>query len=280
MSRTEVTAPILVVGATGKTGRRVAEKLTAQGLPVRGVSRSSSPSFDWEAPEGWAAALAGTSSVYVTYAPDLAVPGAVDAVRQFTDLALELGVKRIVLMSGRGEAEAQQAEDVLRASDADWTVIRASWFAQNFSETFLLDEIRTGTVALPIGPVKEPFIDAEDIADVAVAALTDPKHIGKVYEVTGPRLLSFEEAVGEIAAATGQQIQYVQVSVEDYIAALRQQQVPEDVIWLLEYLFTTVLDGRGEVLADGVREALGRDARDFGDYLRDTASSGVWRKAA
>lgn len=276
MNTTENTAPILVVGATGKTGQRVQEKLIRMGLPVRGVSRGSSPSFDWQDPTGWEAAIRGTSAVYLTYAPDLAVPGAVDAIRDFVRIALDQGTSRIVLMSGRGEEEAQAAEDVLRESGADWTVIRASWFAQNFSESFLVEDVKSGHVALPIGPVTEPFIDVEDIADVAVAALTDRKHIGQVYEVTGPRLMSFSDAIAEVAAAAGRDIVYQQVPIEEYVAALRDNQVPEEYIGLLEYLFTTVLDGRGSNITTGVQDALGRAPADFAAYAQRTAPTGIW----
>jgi len=266
----------LVVGGTGKTGRRVAERLTELGLPVRIGSRTGAPPFDWDDPETWAPALADMGAAYITYQPDLAVPGAVEAVRSFADLALKQGVRRLVLLSGRGEDEAQRAEQLLQASGADWTILRASWFAQNFSESFLLDAVLAGTVALPAGSVAEPFIDVDDIADAAVAALTDDRHVGRLYEVTGPRLLSFADAVAEIAAATGRPLRYTTVSAEHYAAVLDEAGVPADYAALVLYLFTTVLDGRNTHVTNGVEQALGRKPRDFTDYVRDIAATGIW----
>ena len=181
-----------------------------------------------------------------------------------------------MLLSGRGEEEAQRAEQALQDSGADWTIVRASWFAQNFSETFLLDAVLAGEVALPANGVTEPFIDADDIADVAVAALTDASHIGQLYEVTGPRLMSFADAAGEIAKASGRAIRSTELSAKDYAALLEAHEVPPEVAALVKYLFTTVLDGRNEFVADGVERALGRAPRDFAEYARDAAATGVW----
>ena len=273
---TDPAQPTLVLGGTGKTGRRVAERLAARGLPVRVGSRSEEPPFDWEDRATWAPALSGVGAVYLTYYPDLAVPGAVDAVRSLVDLAVERGVQRLVLLSGRGEDEAQRAEEVVQKSGADWTIVRASWFSQNFSENYLVASVLSGEVVLPAGDVGEPFIDADDIADVAVAALTEDGHAGQLYEVTGPRLLTFAEAVAEIARTTGREIRYVQVSPEQYGAALADVGVPADFIWLVTYLFTTVLDGRNAHVKDGVQQVLGREPRDFSDYARETAATRVW----
>ena len=268
--------PILVVGGTGKTGRRVAARLMARGLPVRIGSRRGQPPFDWNDRTTWAPAVEGTGAVYITYQPDLAVPGAVEAVRHFAQMALAAGARRLVLLSGRGEEEAERAEQALIESGADWTIIRASWFAQNFSESFLLDAVLSGEVALPVDGVKEPFVDAEDIADVAVAALTEEGHSGKLYEVTGPRLMTFAEAVQEIAAAGGREIRFREMPATDYAALLEHHGVPADYIALVMYLFTTVLDGRNESLTDGVQQALSRPPRDFAQYVRETAANGVW----
>ncbi|MGH2821844.1 MAG: SDR family oxidoreductase, partial [Thermoleophilaceae bacterium] len=146
----------LVLGGTGKTGRRVAERLEARGVPVRVGSRSAEPPFDWEDRDTWAAALDGGGSVYISYYPDLAIPGAPDAVGSFAELAVERGVRRLVLLSGRGEEEAQRAERAVRDTGADWTIVRCSWFSQNFSESFLLESVLAGEVALPVDGVPEP----------------------------------------------------------------------------------------------------------------------------
>lgn len=276
MTHQSPTQPVLVVGSSGKTGGRVAARLAERGIPVRHGSRHAEPRFDWEDATTWSPALQGTCAVYLTYAPDLAVPGAVDAVRTVVALAHEAGVRQIVLLSGRGEDEAQAAEAVVQESGIPWTILRCAWFAQNFSENYLLDDVLQGSVVLPVGDIAEPFVDAEDIADVAVAALTDPGHIGRLYELTGPRLLTFAQAVQEIAAATGREITFQSIPAPAYRAALEEAQVPPDFIWLLDYLFTTVLDGRNAYLANGVQEALGRPPRDFTEYARCTAASGIW----
>jgi uncharacterized protein YbjT (DUF2867 family) len=268
--------PILVLGGTGKTGRRVAERLRARNLPVRLGSRSGTPPFDWEKPETWAPAVQGVGSVYVSYYPDLAVPGAVEVVGSFANLAVREGVPRLVLLAGRGEAEAELAEQAVRDSGADLTIVRATWFMQNFSEDYMVEHILAGAIALPAGDTPEPFVDADDIADVAVAALTDDKHIGELYELTGPRLLTFGEAAEEISNATGRDIPYVPVSLEEHAAVAGEQGVPADVIDLLTYLFSEVLDGRNAHVTDGVQRALGREPRDFREFAREAAASGVW----
>ncbi|MGC0053432.1 NAD(P)H-binding protein [Brucella pituitosa] len=266
----------LVIGATGKTGRRVAEKLRGKGLSVRAVSRSTGIVFDWNNQSTWAAALDGITSAYVTYQPDLALPGAVDVIRAFLSTAKKAGVNHVVLLSGRGEEEAEAAEQVLQTSGLDWTVLRASWFMQNFSENYMRDELLLGSLTLPVGPTKEPFIDADDIADVAVAALTETGHRNKLYELTGSELFSFSEAISEIAKATGKELSFNPVSFADYETALREQALPEDVITLLRYLFTELFDGRNASVAHGVQEALGRKPRRFADFTRKAAIEGTW----
>jgi uncharacterized protein YbjT (DUF2867 family) len=273
---TRETKTTLVLGGTGKTGRRVVERLTARGLPTRVGSRSGDPPFDWEDRATWAPALWNVESVYVTYYPDLAVPGASATIRSFAELAVEREVRRLVLLSGRGEEEAQRAELAVQEVDAEWTIVRCSWFNQNFSENYLLDPILSGKVVLPAGDVPEPFVDADDIADVAVAALTENGHAGQLYELTGPRMLTFAEAVGEIAQAARRQVRYVPVSVEQYASVLAAQDVPAEFVSLIIYLFGEVLDGRNAYLADGVQRALDREPRDFADYAHHTAATGVW----
>jgi uncharacterized protein YbjT (DUF2867 family) len=267
---------LLILGATGKTGRRITERLQAAGQPIRLGSRAATPAFDWEDRTTWAAALDGIHAVYLSYQPDLAVPGALETVQAFTDLAVKSGVGKLVLLSGRGEVEAEQAERVVQNSGVDWTILRASWFFQNFSEAHFLEPIVQGELALPVGNIAEPFVDAEDIAEIAVEALTQSGHSGQLYELTGPRALTFAEAVEEIAHVARRDIRFVAVPAEGYRQALEQAELPAQLIDLVLYLFTTVLDGRNTPVADGVQRALGRPARDFTDYVRRTAASGVW----
>jgi uncharacterized protein YbjT (DUF2867 family) len=272
---TQETKPTLVTGGTSKTGRRVAERLTARGLPVRIGSRSGEPPFDWEDRSTWANALEGVGSVYISHYLD-AVAGAAETVGSFAELAVANGVRRQVLLGGRGEPEAERVEQAVRDSGAELTIVRSTWFAQNFSEGGFLDFVLSGEVTLPAGDTPEPFVDVDDIADVAVAALTEEGHVGELYELTGPRLLTFEEAVGEIARAANRELRYVPVSMEEFESILAQAGVPAEIVWMLKYLFTEVLDGRNAHVVDGVRRALGREPRDFSEFARDAAASGVW----
>ncbi len=273
-------SPILITGATGKTGRRIVQRLEAQGHLVRRASRQAAISFDWNDASTWDAALHGVETAYLCYSPDLAVPGATATLSAFVDKAIQQGVRRIVLLSGRGEEEAQRCERLIQRPELQWTVVRASWFSQNFSEGPFVDMVLNGHVALPAGGVEEPFIDADDIADVAVAALVEDGHAGQIYEVTGSRLLTFAQAVRDIAEASGRDIDYIQIPTEAFIAGAESAGLPPDIVWLMDYLFTTVLDGRNAHLGDGVRRALGREPKDFADYARRTVAAGQWKEAA
>ncbi|OJX52680.1 MAG: NmrA family transcriptional regulator [Flavobacterium sp. 38-13] len=270
------TKQILVLGANGKTGSRVVERLEKKNLPVRKGSRSMVPKFDWEHSENWKEVLKDISSIYITFQPDLAVEGSDDAIRLLSALAKEAGVEKLVLLSGRGEKEAEVCEKIIMESGLKWTIVRASWFNQNFSESFFLEPILQGYVSLPVGDVKEPFIDADDIADVVVASLTEEGHDGKLYEVTGSRLLSFKEAIAEIAEAVGRPIVYEQPSTEEYVAQMTAYQIPKEYIDLSTYLFTEVLDGRNASVSNGIEEALGRKPKDFSEYVKEIAASGLW----
>jgi uncharacterized protein YbjT (DUF2867 family) len=270
----------LVLGGTGKTGRRVAQRLTARGIATRIGSRSATPSFDWNDQATWDSALNGVTAVYMNYAPDLAIPGATEAIRAFSEKAVAHDVQRIVLLSGRGEDEAQHCERIIQNIGVEWTVVRASWFNQNFSEGEFLGMVLDGAITLPAANVAEPFIDVNDIADVAVAALTEDGHNGEIYEVTGPRMLTFTEVASEISRAVGHEVQFVPISKEAFNSAIVGSGAPEEISWLLNYLFETVLDGRNAYVCDGVQRALGREPTDFTAYVQRIAASGLWKAAA
>jgi uncharacterized protein YbjT (DUF2867 family) len=273
------TSPILITGATGKTGGRVAQILAEQGHPIRLGSRRADIPFDWNQPDTWPAALDGVKAVYIAYAPDLAVPGAVSTITRFVDAAAKQGVQRLVLLSGRGEAEAQACERIVLNSGLEASVVRASWFNQNFSEGAFADMVRAGQLTLPAGDTPEPFVDADDIAEVAVAALTQPGHDGEIYEVTGPRLMTFKDVAATLSEATGRTIDFVAIPHEAFLDGAKAAGAPSDVVWLMDYLFTTVFDGRNAQVCDGVQRALGRPATDFETYARKTAARGVWLAA-
>lgn len=266
----------LVLGGTGKTGRRVAERLRDKGHQVRIGSRSSNPAFDWDNEKSWDAALKDVSAAYINYAPDLAMPGAPDAIQAFVDLAKKRGVKRLVLLSGRGEEAAQACEAIVQNSGLEWTIVRASWFNQNFSEGAFINMVLDGAITLPAGNQVEPFVDVDDIADVAVAALSEDHHGGQIYEVTGPRLMTIADIADDISQATGRDVSYVDVPHEAFVSEVANSGAPKDVVWMLDYLFSTVLDGRNASICDGIQRALGRQPKDFLHYAQDVAATGAW----
>ena len=271
--------PILVVGATGKTGSRVVTKLEEAGMPVRRGSRNSDILFDWEIPETWAPALRGVSKAYVTYFPDLAFPGAVEQLEAFTKIAAASGLEHIVLLSGRGEHHARLGEDVVRNSGIPFTIVRSAWFAQNFSEGYLRDPILAGILPMPGGSIAEPIIDIDDIADVVFTALTQDGHSGELYEVTGPRLMTFADMAAALSAATGRPIQHVPITFEDFHANVAASG-GEFVADVFTGIARETLDGRNAMVTDGVERALGRKPRDFTEFAATAAAWGVWNTAA
>ncbi len=266
----------LVLGGTGKTGRRVVERLAGRGLPVRVGSRSGSPRFDWADPGTWEAALRGVDAAYVAYAPDVAAPGAAETLGELGRVAVAHGVRRLVLLSGRNEEEALPGEAAIRESGAEVTILRCAFFAQNFSEGLFAEGLRAGTLAFMGGQVAEPFLDAGDVADVAVAALTEDGHAGRIHELTGPELLTFGAAVAAIAEAAGRPLRYEPLSQAEYTATLLPF-VPAAEAAFLTDLFARVLDGRNAHRTDGVARVLGRPARPFAEYAREAAQAGAWR---
>lgn len=268
---------ILVLGSNGKTGRRVVERLEKiKNVEIRLGSRNEKIPFDWEKPQTWEKVLQDIDAVYITFQPDLAIPSAADSIQNFTLLATKTGVQKIVLLSGRSEKEAQVCEEIVKTNAEKWTIVRASWFNQNFSESIFLDPVLAGIVALPRAEALEPFVDADDIADVVTASLLDEKHNGQTYELTGPRLLTFEQIVNEIANASGRNITFQALSLSEYVQMLREYQIPEDFIWLVNYLFEQVLDGRNSSITSDIEKVLGRKAKDFSAYAKETAETGIW----
>jgi uncharacterized protein YbjT (DUF2867 family) len=265
----------LVLGGTGKSGRRIATRL---GPDVRLGSRHGASPFDWDDPATWPAALDGASAVYISYYPDVSFPNAAEQVGALARAAVAHGAQRLVLLSGRGEPDAEPAEDAVRAAGVDWTILRCSWFMQNFSEHFLLQPVLDGVIALPAADVAEPFLDVDDLADVAVAALTRPGHAGRVYELTGPRLLTFADAAAELSRATGREIRYQMLTPEQYATAAADAGVPAEEIEPLTELFARVLDGHNAHLSEDVTRVLGRPAGDFAEYARDAAATKVWAR--
>jgi uncharacterized protein YbjT (DUF2867 family) len=266
----------LIIGGTGKTGRRVAQRLNTLGHPVRIGSRHATPAFDWTDPTSWPEALAGCDSAYVTFQPDIGLPGADAVVGAFARDAVAAGCRRLVLLSGRGEEGARRAEDALIASGAEWTVVRSAFFVQNFTESFWSEELAHGSLTLVEHQVGEPFVDADDLADIAVTALTTPGHVGVIHDATGPRLVTFTEIAEEVGALTGRPVRYAELDPEAYIAALVAAGLPEPDAAGLAYMFAEVLDGRNAQVTSTVRDVLGREPRDVTEVLKEAAGAGAW----
>ncbi len=276
MTTNNTSGAIAIIGKNAKTGARVNKLLSNLGVETRPVSRTTSIHFDWHNKKSWPNALRGVKSAYVTYQPDLAVPNAESDIQAFVEVAKNEGVEHIVLLSGRGEEGAEKAEQILIKSGLDWNVIRASWFAQNFSEAFMAEGVLNGDLVLPAANTPEPFIDTDDIAEVAVAALIDSSKRNRLYEVTGPELLTFQDCVDEISKQLGKKIKFTSVNIDDFLTILESQNVPKDYQWLLNELFTVVFDGRNSHLTQGVEEAIGRKPTKFSDYVTKTIKAGYW----
>ncbi|MBQ4822742.1 NmrA family NAD(P)-binding protein [Aquimarina sp. MMG016] len=268
---------ILVIGGTGKTGRRIVNLLEGLGHNVRVGSRSVQPSFDWHQPENWSQTLEGMDKVYITYQPDLAVPGALEAIEQLIKEAKNASIKKLVLLSGKGEREAELCEQVVIHSGIEYTIVRASWFNQNFSENFLLDPILDGFVALPQAEVKIPFVDTDDIAEVAVKALLEDEHNNQTYQLTGPEALTFRQAIDTIAKVSKRSITFIPISIQEYSDGMRSAKLPEDFIWLIEYLFTEVLGNpKNSEITNDVEKVLKRKPKSFTEYAQKVATTRVW----
>lgn len=280
MNNTKLSLPVLLTGGTGHTGARIARRLADRGVPVRIGSRRADIPFDWNDPVTWRPALSGMSAVYICYSPDLAFPGVPELMAEFAAVARTAGVTRLVLLSGRGEEGARATEDVVRTSGFEWTVLRSAWFAQNFSEHFLLGPVRRGRLLLPAdGAVAEPFLDLDDLADVAADALTSDRHVNRLLELTGSRLLALSGVAAELSAATGRPIVFEPSTPEEFAADLALDGIPEEESLPLAGLFTDILDGRNASLLPDLRNALGREPTDFAAYAARTAATGVWDAA-
>ena len=271
---------ILVIGGTGKTGRRVAENLKQQGHNVRAVGRKTEPAFDWDNQDTYAGALNDIDRAYIVYYPDLAVPGSRDAITTLTKKALEAGLEKVVLLSGKGEKEAEACEEIVANSGLNYTLVRASWFNQNFSEGAFLDFVLNGVVALPMPEAEIPFVDADDIADVVSKVLIDDSYNGQTITITGPQKRTFKEVVEIMAEASNKHIQFVPISIDEFKDGMRKAGLPDSYVWLFGYLFQEVLGNPdNQEVSNDVAKVLGRPAKDFESFALETAATGIWNQS-
>lgn len=266
--------PILVLGGTGTVGSRVTRRLRSAGRHVRVATRHTDLHFDWSIPDTWRSALRGVNTMYVLLPDNTSLP------EPFLAEAFATGVRRVVLHSDRAVdimrvAHLQAAERQVRESGCEWTIVRSDWFNQNF-ETFFRRSILDGRLCVPVGSTRQGFVDADDIAAVTTEALTRDDHIGRVLPLTGPRALSFAEALDHIRDATGLAVRF-DGTADAYRASLRADGVPDAVIETLIQNFSSVA-AQGDTQPTGVvEEILGRPGKDFRDYAREGAARGVWR---
>ena len=268
---------VLVIGGTGKTGRRVVERLHEMGHNVQVGSRNGTPAFNWEDPTSYARALKGMDRAYIVYYPDLAVPGSREAIEKLTEAALKEGLEKLVLLSGKGEKEAEACEQIVANSGLNYTLVRASWFNQNFSEGAFLESVLAGQVALPMPEAEIPFVDADDIADIVAKVLVDDTYNGQTITVTGPRKMTWDEVVEVMSAGIGREVKYLPVSIDEFREGMKAAGLPDSYVWLFGYLFEEVLGNpeNQDVSAD-VERVLGRTATDFKEYVEKTKATGVW----
>ncbi|RFU20300.1 NAD(P)H-binding protein [Geodermatophilus marinus] len=264
----------LVLGATGTTGRRVAAELARAGHRVRPASRSGAVPFDWHDPATWPAAVEGATGLY------LMAPDGVPVDPAFVDLAVRAGVRRVVLLSSAaveemGDQRLLGAERAVRGSGAGWTILRPNWFDQDFDEGFLRAGVLAGVVAVPVGGLRQAFVDAGDVAAVAAAALTTDDHAGRVHELHGPEALTFDEAVATVARVSGLRVQF-DGSDEGFLDAQRAAGLPVEAAQQALPAFAA-LRRRGDDVPNGVvAEITGRPPVAFGDYAAAAAARGAW----
>lgn len=265
---------ILIIGGAGRTGSRIHDRLTAQDHQPRLASRRTG--FDWDDPTTWPRQLEGADAAYVCFTPDLAFPGVPEKMTALGRLAADVGLGRLVLLSGRGEEGARASEAALRAGGVPTTVLRCSWFQQNFSEHFLAGPVRRGELRLPAPDIPEAFVDLDDVADAAVMALTRPEPEDATYELSGPELLTFAQAAAVLSGATGRPVTFDPVDVPTFVADVGLDGVPAEEAEPLAHLFTEILDGRNASLTDGVAQLLGRAPSSLSTYAGRAARAGAW----
>jgi len=254
----------LILGGTGKTGRRLARRLSEADQDVRVASRSGAVRFDWDDDATWDPALTGTAGVYIV-PPALRLDWWPD-IERLLDRARKQGVSRAVLLGVRGgqldpAGSLAAAERALEASGLEWGVVRPTWFMQNFTEAFFRPGIeQDGVVVAPTGDGAEPFVDVEDIAAVAAALLTGAAERGRAYDLSGPEALTFAQAAEHFGA------RHVDPGEAAWVAGATESGIPEDYAQLLGRLFGLIRDGHDAGLSDGVPEALGRPATSFATW--------------
>ncbi len=277
---------VLVIGATGKTGRTVVDALTARGVKVAAASRNPAATaahgvqpvrFDWAERATWAPALQGAEGLYIV--GPYAHPTGETLVGEL--LAEAADTRRVALLSVLGadrlppEVMMADWERDVRASGKEWTILRPNWFIQNFGEAFATALREHGVLELPAGEAAVSFVDTRDVADVAAAALTEDGHAGHVYDLTGPEALTYRHALAVIGDTAGRELTYRPITHERSAADLRAAGARERSITWQRGLYDLMHEGANAPVSDVVERVTGRPARTLAQYAAESAD--IWR---
>ncbi|KMO84074.1 ergot alkaloid biosynthesis protein [Mycolicibacterium chubuense] len=274
-----MTDPILVTGATGNTGAPVVAGLRERGLRARAASRHPDPAdadavvFDWSDDATFAPALTDVRAVYLVAPTGAADP--VPMVRPFLEQATARGIRRVVLLSSsaveRGEPGLGEIHDLVAGLFAEATVLRPSWFMQNFvGDHPLARSIReTREIVTATGDGRLAFIDAADIAAVAVEALTAPEPVSEELVLTGPESLSYAEAAAIASEILGEPVRHVDVSTAELTQRLVAAGYPADFAGMLATLDERIRAGEQDFVTPAVRDVAGRTPTSLRHFLAE-----------
>ncbi|MGW7062212.1 NAD(P)H-binding protein [Streptomyces sp. NPDC054904] len=263
----------LVIGATGTTGSRTAAQLIAAGRRVRAASRRATPlpdtepvRFDWYDPDSHGPALAGTDRLYLV--PPVGDPDPAAVMLPFLRQARAAGVRRAVLLSSSaipgGGPAVGEVHQALPGLFAEWAVLRPSWFMQNFTGAHAhADSIREdGVILTAAGRGRVGFVDADDIAAVAVRALTDDRAPNTDLDLTGPRALGHDEIAAVLTDVTGRPVVHRHLTHDAMVERLAEA-IPREFALMLAGMDRAIAEGAEDRTTDTVRRLTGRPPSDF-----------------
>lgn len=269
----------VVLGGTGKAGRRLLSELTARAQTAVPASRNSPTRFDWHDPDTWAGAVDAADGVFIIG------PGSANdwsgRLSDFLDTAAAAGLRHAVLLSARGveflpDGAVGRAERALSAGPVPWTILRPSHFAQNFTEAMFAPV--DGTILAPVGAGLEPFIDVLDIAQVAAQVLADYSFTGQTIDLSGPEALAFDQAAAVLGEVSGRPVRFADEDRETHVARLRSAGTPEGYVRWRMAMLDGIRSGADAYLSDGVELALGRPATTFTAWARREVPEAAWAR--
>ncbi|MFI8873602.1 NmrA family NAD(P)-binding protein [Streptomyces sp. NPDC055243] len=283
-----MTMRFLITGGTGTTGSRVATALAAEGMSVRVGSRTPAPGtgqvrFDWNDPTTHGPALTGTDGVYLV--PPIGDAEPARPMVPFLERALDAGVRRFVLLSSSAIAEgdpgAGEVHRAMRQLAPEWAVLRPSWFMQNFVTPGHLhvESIRaTDEIVTATGEGRVGFVDAGDIAAVAVRALTDERPHNAAHLITGPQALGYADVAEAVSKVSGREIRHRSVPAADFRERLVASGMPEAFARALAAMDEGIAHGSEDRVDPAVERITGRPARGFADFAAENAAA--WARTA